>query len=94
MTVFYLLLNVFQVDQGSLGLPNRKYLLKGMNDSTVSAYYDTMVDMALALGAQNKSRVQQEMMDVIHFETKLANVNTFSISSLCLPFLRFPRDSH
>jgi hypothetical protein len=48
-----------------------------MNDSTVSAYYETMVDMALALGAQNKSRVRQEMMDVIHFETKLANVNTF-----------------
>ena len=63
-----------QVDQGSLGLPNRKYLLKGINDSTVSAYYETMVDIALALGAQNKTRVREEMMDVINFETKLANV--------------------
>ena len=71
----YTLHTIFkQVDQGSLGLPNRKYLLKGLNDSTVVAYYETMVDMALALGAQNKSRVRQEMMEVIHFETKLANV--------------------
>lgn len=64
-----------QIDQGSLGLPNRKYFLKGMNDTTVRAYYDTMVDMALALGAKNKSRVEQEMLDVIKFETQLANVS-------------------
>lgn len=39
-----------------------------------------MVDMAIALGAQNKTRVQQEMMDVILFETRLANVrNLFPI---------------
>jgi len=65
--------HVPQVDQGSLGLPNRKYLLKGFNDSTVQAYYETMIDMAIALGAQNKTRVKQEMMDVILFETRLAN---------------------
>ena len=34
-----------------------------------------MVDMALALGAKNKTRVEQEMRDVIKFETQLANVS-------------------
>jgi hypothetical protein len=46
-----------------------------MNDTTVRAYYDTMVDMALALGAKNKTRVEHEMLDVIKFETQLANVS-------------------
>lgn len=42
--------------------------------------------MAIALGAQNKTRVKQEMMDVILFETRLANVsgNVRKLSNLSL----------
>lgn len=46
-----------------------------MNDTTVRAYLETMVDMAVALGAKNRTRVEREMLDVIKFETRLANVS-------------------
>lgn len=54
-----------------------------MNDTTVRAYYETMVDMAVALGAKNKSRVEQEMLDVIRFERELANVSPDLDKRLC-----------
>lgn len=64
-----------QIDQGTLGVPDRKYLLKGTNDTVVKAYLETMVDIAIALGAKDKDQVEKEMKQVLNFEIQLANVS-------------------
>lgn len=64
-----------QIDQGTLGVPDRKYLLKGTNDTVVKAYLETMVDTAMALGAKDKDRIEREMKQVLDFEIQLANVS-------------------
>lgn len=61
-----------QFDEPTLGL-SREFLLRGLNDSVVQAYYEYMVDMATIFGA-NKTRARDEMLDVLEFEMKLANV--------------------
>lgn len=66
-----------QLDQASLGL-SREYLIKGMNDKIVSAYYSYMVDIAQILGA-DKKRATDELKESLEFEMKLANVSTGSI---------------
>lgn len=55
-------------------MPNRKYLLKGLNDTVVKAYFGMMVDTVMVLGAKDKARVESEMMEALLFETDLANV--------------------
>ncbi|KAI1296496.1 Membrane metallo-endopeptidase-like 1 [Halotydeus destructor] len=67
--------HIVQIDQPTLGLPNRKYLLNGFNDSVVKAYFGMMVDTAIMLGAKDKERVETEMMEVLNFETQLANLS-------------------
>jgi hypothetical protein len=44
-----------------------------MNDSSVSAYYNLMVKSAVLLGA-DESLAKKQMMEVLDFETLLANV--------------------
>ncbi|CAG2167395.1 unnamed protein product, partial [Oppiella nova] len=64
---------VLYLDQPSLGLFDRDLLMKGMNDSSVAAYYDLMVKSAVLLGGQQNT-AKKQMMEVLEFETLLANV--------------------
>lgn len=64
---------IIDLDQSSLGLPERTYYMKGLNDSTVRAYYNLMVDSAVMLGA-DRQQARTQLMDVLNFETSLARV--------------------
>ncbi len=71
---FNFILKHAQLDQPSFGLYDRDLLLKGVNDSSVLAYYDLMVKSAVLLGA-NQKIAKKQMMEVLEFETLLANVD-------------------
>lgn len=62
------------LDFGSLGLPDRSYYLKGLNDSIVSAYYDVMVESAVMLGAE-RPEARRQMLEALEFETALAKLS-------------------
>ena len=64
---------MFQIDQAELGL-NREYLIKGMGNKFVKAYYDYMVDIAVIFGA-DRTHAQKGLIESLEFEMKLANVN-------------------
>lgn len=68
---------MFQLDQASLGL-SREYLIKGLDDKLVDAYYKYMVDIAVLYGA-NKERAAKELKDSLEFEIGLANVSIIYI---------------
>lgn len=63
---------MLQLDQPSLGL-RREFLIKGVKDKLVKAYYDYMVDIAVLFGAE-RERATKELMESLDFEIKLANV--------------------
>ncbi|XP_040061858.1 neprilysin-2 isoform X2 [Ixodes scapularis] len=63
---------IIDLDQTSLGLPDRTYLLKGLNDSAVAAYLKLMTEAAQLLGADKKS-AEAELREALQFETTLAN---------------------
>lgn len=63
------------MDQAQLGL-RREYLIKGLEDKIVKAYYEYMVDVAVIFGAEREA-AKKELMDSILFEIKLANVRDF-----------------
>lgn len=50
-----------QIDQASLGMPDRSYLLRGLNDSAVRGYYNLMVESAVILGA-DRTRAESDML--------------------------------
>ncbi|XP_062561587.1 neprilysin-2 isoform X3 [Armigeres subalbatus] len=60
-------------DQAALGI-SREYLVKGMENPIVSAYYSYMVDMAVLFGAEEE-RAKRELMDSLNFEIALANIS-------------------
>lgn len=62
----------FQLDVPRLEL-GREYLVNGLDDDGVKAYYKFMVENAVVFGA-NRSRAESEMRDALDFEIKLANV--------------------
>lgn len=64
-----------QIDQTSLEL-GREYLVKGLEEKAVKAYYNFMVDNAVIFGA-DKARAEAEMNDALEFEIKLAKVCRF-----------------
>ncbi|RWS10165.1 membrane metallo-endopeptidase-like 1, partial [Dinothrombium tinctorium] len=64
--------NIIHIDQPSLGTPNRKYLLKGMNDSVLKAYRKVMIESGAFLGVKNRTYLENEVNKIIAFETKLA----------------------
>ncbi|CAH1130598.1 unnamed protein product [Ceutorhynchus assimilis] len=64
---------IIDLDQGSLGL-RREFLIKGLEDKLVKAYYDYMVDIAVLFGAE-KSRAAKELKESLEFEMKLANIS-------------------
>lgn len=61
-----------QLDEPGLGL-NREYIIHGLENESVKAYYDYMVDTAKMLGA-DEDRAKKEMSEVVKFETALAKV--------------------
>ncbi|GLH05802.1 Neprilysin-2 [Gryllus bimaculatus] len=61
------------IDQASLGL-SREYLVKGMSDKLVRAYYEYQVDIAVLLGADRKT-AEEELKESLEFEIKLANIS-------------------
>lgn len=61
-----------QFDEPTLGL-SREFLLRGIDDGVVKAYYDYMVDVAVIFGA-DKERAKKEFLEALQFETSLANV--------------------
>uniref|UniRef100_A0A4Y0BJM9 Neprilysin, neutral endopeptidase 2 n=1 Tax=Anopheles funestus TaxID=62324 RepID=A0A4Y0BJM9_ANOFN len=64
---------IIDTDQASLGI-SREYLVKGMENPIVSAYYDYMVDLAVLLGAEEE-RAKRELLDSLNFEMALANIS-------------------
>lgn len=69
--------HVIDLDQASLGMPDRSYLLRGLNDSAVAGYYKLMVESAVMLGA-NRERAEKEMIEGDHLHL------SFSLSLLPL----------
>jgi len=65
---------IIELDQSSLGLPDRSYYFKGMNDTTVAAYYNMMVDSAIMLGA-TRQEARRQMSEALEFETSLARIS-------------------
>jgi len=55
-------------------MPDRSYLLRGLNDSAVAGYYKLMIESAVILGA-NRTTAEEEMLQTLKFETTLANVS-------------------
>lgn len=64
---------IIDIDQAAMGL-SREYLVKGMNEKIVSAYYKYMVDIAVLFGAE-RSRAEKELRESLEFEITLANVS-------------------
>lgn len=75
---FFFLLFSIQFDQTSFGLPSRDYFLKPSSKKEREAYLKLMVELAVLLGARAEY-AQKEMIKVLDFETKLANVRTTHI---------------
>lgn len=55
---------------------------KGLEDKIVKAYYEYMVDIAVIYGA-DRNRAEQELMESLEFEMKLANVSCRTKENLC-----------
>ncbi|KAL4221416.1 Endothelin-converting enzyme 2 [Mactra antiquata] len=68
-------MNILQLDQGGLGLPDRDfYLNKSINeDKILSAYLDYMVQIGVLLGGE-ENKTREYMYDVLQFECDLANI--------------------
>jgi len=61
------------LDQPGLGM-SREYLMKGLEDGDVQAYFTYMKDVALLLGASQEA-VDTELLEVIKFEMSIANIS-------------------
>ncbi len=60
-------------DQARTGM-SRVYLLKGVNDTDVKAYFNYMVSMAELLGA-DRGTAETELRNVLKLEIALANIS-------------------
>lgn len=63
----------------------REYLVNGLYDEQVMDYFDSMIESAVVLGA-NMNTAEEELIDALDFEMKLANV---SRDFLWLDFMSF-----
>lgn len=63
----------FQLDQASLGMPGREYLIKGIEDKDVQAYLDFQINLAVLLGA-DPNAAREEQSEAVQFEIDLAFV--------------------
>ncbi|CAH0557229.1 unnamed protein product [Brassicogethes aeneus] len=64
---------VIDLDQASLGL-RREFLIKGMDEKLVKAYFDYMVDISVMFGADRK-RALTELKESLEFEIKMAEIS-------------------
>ncbi|EDV47813.1 neprilysin-2 isoform X2 [Drosophila erecta] len=64
---------LIDLDQSSLAL-SREYLVKGFNETLVTAYYEYMVDIAVLFGA-NRDLAKTELLSSLEFEIALANIS-------------------
>ncbi|EDW13650.2 neprilysin-2 isoform X3 [Drosophila mojavensis] len=64
---------IMDLDQSALAL-SREYLVKGMNETLVQAYYDYMVDIAVLFGA-DKAQAKEQLLQSLEFEMALANIS-------------------
>lgn len=71
--LFYNLISIFQIDQASTGV-SREYMIKGLEDKIVKAYFEYMVDVAVIFGAE-RPRALRELRESLDFEIALANVS-------------------
>lgn len=76
-----------QLDQAWLSLP-REYLTKGLDNEVVSAYFEYMVDIAVILGAERDTALE-DMRAALNFEIVLANVSIKSVI-IYLPERNYP----
>ena len=65
--------SVMVVDQASLGLA-RAFMVRGLKEKAVAAYYKYMVNIAVLLGA-DRSAAETEMMEALEFEMELAHAS-------------------
>lgn len=61
------------MDQASLGMPGREYLIKGIEDKDVQAYLDFQINLAVLLGA-DPNAAREEQSEAVQFEIDLAFV--------------------
>ena len=61
------------LDQPSLGM-SREYLMKGLEDADIQAYFTYMKDVAMLLGA-SQEQAEEQMLEVIKFEIDVANIS-------------------
>ncbi|XP_062124827.1 neprilysin-2-like [Drosophila sulfurigaster albostrigata] len=64
---------VMSLDQAVLAV-SREYLVKGLNETLVSAYYDYMVDIAVLFGAK-KDEAKEQLSQSLQFEIDLATIS-------------------
>lgn len=74
--------SIFQLDEPSLEL-GREYLINGLDDDAVKAYYKFMVENAIVFGA-NRSQAANEMKEALELEFRLAKVRKDFNASLLL----------
>lgn len=67
--------NILQIDQSGLGLPERDYYLNKSitEDKVLKAYLKYLTEVGVLLGGEENS-TRQQMIDVIEFETQIANI--------------------
>lgn len=63
---------ILEIDQPSLGL-SREYLIKGIEDKDVQAYYEYMVSTAVFMGAEEEA-AKVEMKQALKLELKMAEM--------------------
>ncbi|XP_076320218.1 neprilysin-2-like [Tachypleus tridentatus] len=66
--------HIIELDQTALGMPDRSYLIKGLSDSGVAAYYKLMIDSAVLLGASQED-AEEQMLKALDFEITLAKIS-------------------
>jgi len=64
---------IIAFDQASLGL-SREYLIKGLDEKEVKAYYSYMVNTAVYFGA-DREIAEKELQESLNFELKLAEMS-------------------
>ena len=57
---------------------NHKYLVEGLSNQRIQAYFSYMVDVAVILGA-NKEQAEKELFDVLKFEIEMAKVSNLKL---------------
>ena len=72
------------MDQTEFGMPSREYYLKDRNGTTLLAYETMLIDLAVALGA-DEGTAEQDAKDIVDFERELAKVESifFADSYIC-----------